>query len=96
MGEASGNDHLQEPVLLWYACGMTTTKRKVSVSLDEDLVAELEAGGETLSSQVNEAVRLELERRRRHRLLSEMLEDLEASHGPVDEKLVRKYLELLG
>lgn len=75
---------------------MTATKRKVSVSLDEDLVAELEAGGEALSSQVNEAVRLELERRRRHRLLSEMLEDLEASHGPVDEKLVRKYLELLG
>ena len=75
---------------------MTATKRKVSVSLDEDLVAELEAGGEALSSQVNEAVRLELERRRRHRLLGEMLDALEASHGPVDEKLVRKYLELLG
>jgi antitoxin CcdA len=75
---------------------VTTTKRKVSVSLDEDLVAELEAGGEALSSQVNDAVRLELERRRRHRLLGEMLDDLEASHGPVDEKLVRKYLELLG
>jgi post-segregation antitoxin (ccd killing protein) len=96
VGEASGSGHLSGAVLLWYACGMTTTKRKVSVSLDEDLVAELEAGGEALSSQVNEAVRLELERRRRHRLLSEMLEDLEASHGPVDEKLVRKYLELLG
>jgi hypothetical protein len=56
----------------------------------------IEERGEALSSQVNEAVRLELERRRRHRLLSEVLEDLEASHGPVDEKLVRKYLELLG
>jgi antitoxin CcdA len=66
------------------------------VSLDADLVSELEAGGETPSSQVNAAVRLELERRRRHRLLGEMLDDLEASHGPVDEKLVRKYLRLLG
>jgi post-segregation antitoxin (ccd killing protein) len=75
---------------------MTTTKRKVSVSLDEDLVAELEAGGEALSAQVNEAVRNELERRRRHRLLGELLDELEAAHGPVDERLVRKYMELLG
>ncbi len=75
---------------------MTTTKRKVSVSLDEDLVAELEAGGDALSSQVNDAVRLELQRRRRHRLLGEMLDALEAEHGPVDEELVRKYSELLG
>lgn len=74
---------------------MTTTKRKVSVSLDEDLVAELEAGGEALSSQVNEAVRLELARRRRHRLLGELLDDLESTRGPVEEKLVRKYTDLL-
>ena len=75
---------------------MTTTKRKVSVSLDEDLVAELEAGGEALSSQVNEAVRLELQQRRRHRLLGEMLDAIEAAHGPADEELVAKYTELLG
>lgn len=74
---------------------MTTTKRKVSVSLDEDLVAELEAGGDTLSAQVNDALRHELERRRRHRLLGEMLDDLDAADGPVDEKLVAKYIELL-
>jgi antitoxin CcdA len=74
---------------------MTTTKRKVSVSLDEDLVAELEAGDEALSSQVNEAVRLELTRRRRHRLLGEMLDHLAATSGPVDEKLVERYIDLL-
>lgn len=74
---------------------MTTTKRKVSVSLDEDLVAELESGGEALSSQVNEAVRVELGRRRRHRLLGAMLDELDAAHGPVDEKLVAKYMDLL-
>jgi post-segregation antitoxin (ccd killing protein) len=75
---------------------MTTTKRKVSVSLDEDLVAELEAGGEALSSQVNEAVRIELGRRRRNRLLEEMLDEFDATHGAVNEKLVQKYMELLG
>ena len=74
---------------------MTSTKRKVSVSLDEDLVAELEAGGEAVSAQVNDAVRIELERRRRQRLLGELLDDLSARHGPPDEKLVTKYLDAL-
>ena len=75
---------------------MTTTKRKVSVSLDEDLVAELEAGDEALSTQVNEAIRAELQRRRRHRQLGELLDELDAEHGPPDEALVRKYVDLLG
>lgn len=66
------------------------------MSLDADLVAELEAGGEALSSQVNEAVRLELTRRRRHRLLDDLLDELESTTGPVDETLVRKYMDLLG
>lgn len=74
---------------------MTTPKRKVSVSLDEELVAELEAGDEALSAQVNEAVRNELARRRRWRMLGEMLEELEQELGPPDEKLVAKYMELL-
>src|ERR1700761_1928573 len=82
------------PVAPWYASGMTT-KRKVSVSLDEDLVAELEAADEALSGQVNEAIRAEIERRRRNRLLTEMLDSLDARHGPVDEALVAKYTELL-
>ncbi len=75
---------------------MTITKRKISVSLDEDLVAEMEAGGEALSAQVNEAIRAELSRRRRHRLLGEMLTELEAIHGPADERLVAKYVDLFG
>jgi antitoxin CcdA len=72
-----------------------TAKRKVSVSLDEDLVAELEAADEALSGQVNEAIRAEVERRRRNRLLTDMLDSLDAEHGPVDEALVAKYTELL-
>ena len=75
---------------------MPTTKRKVSVSLDEDLVEELESGGEGLSFQVNDAIRSELQRRRRHRLLGEMLDTFETTHGPVNEKLVQKYTDLLG
>jgi hypothetical protein len=65
-----------------------TGKRKVSVSLDEDLVAELEAADEALSGQVNEAIRAEVERRRRIRLLTGMLDSLDAEYGPVDEALV--------
>lgn len=81
-------------VIPWYSSGMTA-KRKVSVSLDEDLVAELEAADEALSGQVNEAIRAEVERRRRNRLLTDMLDALDAEHGPVDEALVAKYTELL-
>jgi post-segregation antitoxin (ccd killing protein) len=82
--------------VLWYALSMTAAKRKVSVSLDEDLVAELEAGDEALSAQVNDAIRSEVERRRRNRLLGEMLDALDAELGPVDEALVAKYGRLLG
>lgn len=74
---------------------MTVAKRKVSVSLDADLVEELEAGGEAVSGQVNDAVRNELVRRRRLRMLDEMLSDFEATNGPVDEDLVAKYEGLL-
>jgi antitoxin CcdA len=78
-----------------YACGMTVPKRKVSLSLDEDLVAELEAADEALSSQVNGAIRAEVERRRRHRLLGELLDELDAKYGPPDEALVAKWMEIL-
>ena len=81
-------------VIPWYSSGMTT-KRKVSVSLDEDLVAELEAADEALSGQVNEAIRAEVERRRRNRLLTGMLDSLDAEYGPVDEALVANYTDLL-
>jgi antitoxin CcdA len=74
---------------------MHSTKRKVSVSLDATLVAELEDGDESLSAQVNAAVRAELQRRRRQRLLSELLDRLDAEQGPVPEGLVEKYVSLL-
>jgi Post-segregation antitoxin CcdA len=77
-----------------YRQGMTT-KRRVSVSLDEDLVVELEAADEALSGPVNEAIRAVVERRRRNRLLTGVLDSLDAEYGQVDEALVAKYTELL-
>lgn len=74
---------------------MTAAKRKVSVSLDADLVTELESADEALSKQVNDAIREALERRRRQRLLRELLADLDRRHGPVPEALVAKYVALL-
>lgn len=69
------------------------TKRKVSVSLDEDLVEEIKREDESLSVQANAAASAELERR--NRLLVELLDRLDAEHGPVDEFLVAKYVGLL-
>lgn len=73
---------------------MTLTKRKISMSLDEDLVTELEAGEDSLSAQVNAVLRDEVERRRRRRLLGELLDRLDAEHGPVDGALIERYKEL--
>lgn len=72
-----------------------TAKRKVSVSLDDELVSELEASGEPLSGQINDAVVLELERRRRQRRLTELLDALDDEHGPVDEEAVDRFVTLL-
>ncbi len=74
---------------------MTAAKRKISVSIDADLVEELEAADVALSAQVNDAVRDALERRRRQRLLVELLADLDRRNGPIPEKLIAKYEALL-
>lgn len=74
---------------------MTAPKRKISVSVDAHLVEELERGSEGLSTQVNEAIREAVSRRRRQRLLRELLADLEAEHGPLSQKLLEKYETIL-
>lgn len=74
---------------------MTAAKRKVSVSLDADLVAELEEADEALSKQVNDAVRETLAFRRRQRLLEGMLAELDDEHGSISETLIAKYEALL-
>ncbi|MEX0847296.1 MAG: type II toxin-antitoxin system CcdA family antitoxin [Ilumatobacteraceae bacterium] len=79
---------------------MTTTKRKVSLSLDEELIAELASDDEALSSQVNDAVRAEVERRRQQRALGMLLAHLDESDGPLDgdddEAEILRFMRLLG
>jgi hypothetical protein len=74
---------------------MTAAKRKISVSLDADLVSELESTDQALSTQVNDAIRESLQRRRRRRLLQALLTELDERHGRVSERLVAKYEALL-
>jgi len=73
----------------------TLTKRKISVTIDEDLIQELEAADQSLSAQVNAAVRAQIEQRARHRLLAELLDELDDELGPVDEALIDKYVRML-
>jgi post-segregation antitoxin (ccd killing protein) len=75
-------------------------KRKVSVTLDADLVSEIEAEGENLSAHVNAALRNELLARRRHRALADLLDRLAAERGPLDsredELAINRFMQLLG
>lgn len=57
-----------------YGSGTTTPTRKITVSLDAELVEELEAVDVALSKKVTEAVGETLVRRRRERMLSELLD----------------------
>lgn len=76
----------------------TTAKRKVSVSLDADLVAEFERDG-ALSAAINEALRYVHEERRHQRALREFLRDLDEEDGPLDteedEAAIQRYVEML-
>lgn len=77
------------------------SKRKVSITLDADLVAAIEAeGGENLSAQVNTALRAEFARRRRHQALGLLLDHLAEERGKLDtaedEAEITRYMRLLG
>jgi antitoxin component of MazEF toxin-antitoxin module len=76
-------------------------KRKVSVTLDADLVAVLEADDSTtLSAAVNSALRAEFTRRKRQQELADLLDQLAAERGgldtPEDEAEITRYMHLLG
>jgi antitoxin CcdA len=75
-------------------------KRKVSVTVDADLIAEIESSGENLSAQVNLALRDELARRRRFRALGAFLDSLASDRGaldtPEDEAEIARFTHLLG
>ena len=58
------------------------SKRKVTITIDDDLARELEAGG-NLSAQLNEAGWALLERRQRAERLAALLDELDHSDGPL-------------
>jgi antitoxin component of MazEF toxin-antitoxin module len=79
----------------------TSAKRKVSVTLDADLVAALEADpSTTLSAEVNSALRAEFTRRRRQQALADLLDQLADERGgldtPEDRAEIARYMRLLG
>ncbi|HEX3750963.1 MAG TPA: hypothetical protein VHW06_10430 [Streptosporangiaceae bacterium] len=76
-------------------------KRKVSVTLDADLVAAMEADDSTtLSAELNSALRAEFSRRRRQQALASLLDHLAEERGaldtPEDEAEIARYMRLLG
>jgi len=76
-------------------------KRKVSVTLDADLVEAMEAnGGTTLSAEVNSALRAEFIKRKRQQALADLLDHLADERGrldtPEDEAEIARYMRLLG
>ncbi len=79
----------------------TSAKRKVSVTLDADLVAAMEADSSTtLSAEVNSALRAEFIRRRRQQALAGLLDQLAGERGgldtPEDQAEIARYMRLLG
>lgn len=78
----------------WYD-PIVPAKRKISLSLDSDLVDELEHDtDEGLSSQVNVVLRAEVERRRRQRALRTLLDRLAREDGALtadDEAEIRRF-----
>jgi hypothetical protein len=77
------------------------SKRKVSITLDADLVAAVEADGSTtLSAEVNSALRAEFTRRNRQQALTDLLDRLAEERGrldtPEDEADIARYMRLLG
>ena len=65
-------------------------KRKITVTVDEDLVDAMQSLGATsLSSVVNEALVHEVDRRARAAALDRLLGEWDAAFGPVGEEAER-------
>lgn len=79
----------------------TPAKRKVSVTLDTDLVAAMEADSSaTMSAVINSALRAEFAARQRQQALADLLDRLASERGPLDtaedEAEIARYMSLLG
>jgi hypothetical protein len=79
-------------------------KRKIAVTLDAELLIELRRHPGSVSSQLNEALRIEIERRRQRAALQRFLIELDDAEGPLDspedladlERIERLWSELDG
>ncbi len=60
-------------------------KRKITVTVDAELVEELRAGEEAMSAVVDQALAAHFERRARHAALGDLLAEWESRLGPVTE-----------
>jgi hypothetical protein len=60
------------------------SKRKVTITLDEDLVLELERAG-NVSAQLNDAGWVLVERQRSAQRLAALLDELDRSDGPLPD-----------
>ncbi len=73
-------------------------KKKVSLTLDADIVAAFERDG-ALSTQINEALRAEFERREHQEGLRQLLRELEGKYGPLDSpedlEAIERYKQML-
>ena len=58
-------------------------KRKVTITIDDDLVRALEAEGSNLSAQLNDAGWALVEHRERAQRLAALLDQLDHSDGPL-------------
>lgn len=59
-------------------------KRKITVTVDEDLVAAVQVGGaDSMSAVVNTALAHEVDRRARGAALARLLDEWESEYGPV-------------
>ncbi|WP_250287196.1 MULTISPECIES: hypothetical protein [unclassified Frankia] len=79
---------------------MTQVKRRVSDTLDVDLVSAFETAGENLSVQINMGIRNGPVRDCRHRALGDMLDRLAAERGALDtvedQEETARFVRLLG
>src|SRR5674536_358274 len=73
----------------------SVAKRKVSVTVDADLVEEIEADGDNVSARFTEALRTDMAARRRQRALARLLDRLEIAEGPSTPPRTRRRFSAL-
>lgn len=73
---------------------MAVTKKKITVTIDQQLVDEMELHDEPISVQVNAAIETAMQGRRRRRNLLRFLDELDAEFGASDPADLAEFREL--